>query len=305
MKCGAHVGEAGQAQVGLVGAVLAHGFVVGDARERRGQRDAGGGEGSGAELLDDAEDVLAAREAHFEIDLRELELAVGALIFVAEAAGDLEVAVEAGDHEDLLEDLRRLRQRVELAGMDAAGNKKIARAFGRGLGEDGRFDFEEALLREAFADGEGDFVAQPEVALHLGAAQVDVAIFEADFFVLDGFFGGREGREARVVEDAQLGGLDLDFAGGHFGIDGVGVAQADFADGGDDVLGADLLAFEVAVGSQFFVEDDLGDAGAVAEVEEDEVAVVAAAVDPAHEDDLLAGVGGAQVAAQMGAFEIA
>ncbi len=88
---------------------------------------------------------LLAREAHLEIDLRELKLAVGAQVFVAEAAGDLEVAVEAGDHEDLLEDLRRLRQRVELAGMHAAGDKKIARALGRGLGEDGRFDLEEAL----------------------------------------------------------------------------------------------------------------------------------------------------------------
>ena len=142
-------------------------------------------------------------KAHLQIDLRELKLAVGAEVLVAEAAGDLEVAVEAGDHEDLLEDLRRLRQRVELAGMNAAGNEKIARALGRGLGEDGRFDFEKALLAEALADGEGDVVAQAEVALHLGAAQVDVAILEADFFVLDGFFRGRKGRQARVVEDAE------------------------------------------------------------------------------------------------------
>ena len=139
------------------------------------------------ELFDDVEDHLLAREAHLEIDLRELELAVGALILIAEAAGDLEVAIEAGDHEDLLEDLRRLRQRVELPGMDAAGNEKIARALGRGLVEDGRFDFEEALRAEALADGASDVVAQVEVALHLGAAQVDVAIFEADFFVLDRF----------------------------------------------------------------------------------------------------------------------
>jgi hypothetical protein len=85
------------------------------------------------------------REAHLQIDLRELKLAVGAQVLVAEAAGDLEVAVEAGDHEDLLEDLRRLRQRVELARMHAAGDEKIARALGRGLGQDGRFDLEKAL----------------------------------------------------------------------------------------------------------------------------------------------------------------
>ena len=101
----------------------------------------------------------------------------------------------------------------------------------------------------------------------------------------------------------QLGGLNLDFAGGHFGVDGVGVAQAHLADGGDDVLGADLLAFGVAVGGQLLVEHNLGDAGAVAQIEEDEVAVVAAAVDPAHQDHLLAGVGGAQVAAEMRPFE--
>ena len=103
-------------------------------------------EGGGHELLDNGEDVLLAREAHFQVDLGELKLAIGAQVFIAEAAGDLEIAVEARDHEDLLEDLRRLRQGVELAGMHAAGNQKIARALGRGLGEDGRFDLEKTLL---------------------------------------------------------------------------------------------------------------------------------------------------------------
>ena len=187
---------------------------------------------------------LLAREAHLQIDLRELKLAVGAEILVAEAAGDLEVAVEAADHEDLLEDLRRLRQGVELAGMDAAGNEEVAGALGCGLGEDGGLDLEKALLAERLADGEGDVVAQTKVTLHLGAAKVDVAILEAGFFVLDGFFRRRERRLAGVVEDEELGGLDFDFAGGHFGVDGVLGAQADLADGGDDVLGADLLAFE-------------------------------------------------------------
>ena len=76
------------------------------------------------------------REGRFEVDLGELGLAVGAQILVAEAAGDLEVALEAGDHQDLLEDLRRLRQRVETAGMNAAGDQVVARAFGRGAGHE-------------------------------------------------------------------------------------------------------------------------------------------------------------------------
>ncbi len=158
---------------------------------------------------------------------------------------------------------------------------------------------------EALANGARDLVAQPEVALHLGAAQVDVAILEAHFFVLDRFFRRRKGRQARVVEDPQLGRLDLDLAGRHLGIDGVVVAQPHLADGGDYVLGPHLLALGVAVGRQFLVQDDLGDAGAVAQVEKDEVAVVAAAIDPAHQDHLLACVGGAQFAAEMRPFQIA
>ena len=58
-------------------------------------------------------------------------------------------------------------------------------------------------------------------------------------------------------------------------------------------------------GAVVLVEDDLGDAGAVAHVDEDEVAEVAAAVHPAHEDDARAGVGGAQSPAGVRAPKIA
>ena len=73
------------------------------------------------------------RERHLDVDLRELGLAVGAQVLVAEAPHDLEVAVEARDHQELLVELRRLRQRVELARVDAAGHEVVARALGRRL----------------------------------------------------------------------------------------------------------------------------------------------------------------------------
>src|SRR5579872_1436950 len=146
-------------------------------------------------------------------------------------------------------------------------------------------------------------MAQPEVALHLLATQIDVAILEADLFVLDRFFGRREGSKARVVENAKLNGFDLDFAGRHLGVDRVSIAEAHFADSGDDIFRADLLAFDVAIGGDLFIKDNLGDAASVAEVEEDEVTVVAAAIDPAHEDNGLTCLGGAQSATHVGAFE--
>ena len=47
-------------------------------------------------------------------------------------------------------------------------------------------------------------------------------------------------------------------------------------------------------------EDDLGDARAVAQVDEDDAAVVAARIDPAGERGGLAHVGGAELVAGMG-----
>ena len=55
-------------------------------------------------------------------------------------------------------------------------------------------------------------------------------------------------------------------------------------------------------GVEFAVDDYLGDAGAVAEVDEDDAAEVAAAVDPSHEHGLLPCVGGTEGAAHVGAF---
>ena len=56
--------------------------------------------------LDQAHDILAIHERHLQVKLRELRLAVGAQVFVAEAAGNLEITLEAGHHQQLLELLR-------------------------------------------------------------------------------------------------------------------------------------------------------------------------------------------------------
>ena len=116
---------------------------------------------------------------------------------------------------------------------------------------------------------------------------------------------GENGARRAVVEDAQLGGLDLDFAGRHLGIDGVLVAQAHLAHRGHNVLRPHLLALGVAFGRELLVEHHLDDAAAVAQVEEDQVAVVAAAVYPAHHNHVFAGVGGAQIAAVVCPFKLA
>jgi hypothetical protein len=61
-------------------------------------------------------------------------------------------------------------------------------------------------------------------------------------------------------------------------------------------------AWKLRVPWQFRVEDKLGDAFAVAEVDEDAAAVVAIAGDPSEEHDEAALVGRAELATVMGPF---
>ncbi len=127
--------------------------------------------------------VVLRDEAHLDVELIELAgRAVGARVLVAEARRDLEVAVEARDHRELLELLRRLRQRVELARMQARRHEEVARAFRRRRGQDRRLEFEEALLLHAAADRVDDLPALDDVAVQPLAPQIEEAVFEADLF---------------------------------------------------------------------------------------------------------------------------
>ena len=256
------------------------------------------------QAFDERVDVFALDEAHFDVELGEFELAVGALVFVAKAAGELVVFLDAGDHEDLFELLRGLRQGVKGARLAAVGHQEFARAFGGGFEQDGRLDFHEALFVHVEAGGGGDFAAQPEVARHFRPAQVQVAILQAEFFV-DGAGDfrvvHRKGEHLGHVQHFQGGGGDLDFAGGNFGIVGAGGAGADFAGDGDDAFAAEGGgALEKLPGQIGGVEDGLGAAFAVADINKDEAAEVAAGMDPAGEDDGLARRGRAAIGCNGG-----
>ena len=135
------------AQVGPVAAEPLHHVVVVEPGQR--QRDLLAAElpGHGRDQdLHCRNDVLVLDERHLDVELGELGLAVGAEVLVAEAAGDLEVAVEAGDHQKLLVELGRLRQGVEMARVHPAGDQEVAGTFGRAPAQDGRLDLQEALL---------------------------------------------------------------------------------------------------------------------------------------------------------------
>ena len=152
----------------------------------------------------DLDHVLAVDEGHLDVELGELGLAVGPGRLVAEAAGHLVVALEAGDHQQLLEQLRRLRQRVEGALLLAAGDEEVAGALGGRAGQHRRLDVDEALAVEELAHRRGHPVAQHQRLAHLLAAQVEVAVAQAGVLAdLAGEALDLEGRRLGVGE--QLG----------------------------------------------------------------------------------------------------
>ena len=94
-------------QVRFVGAVAMHCFGVGHARKRLRKLDV---DRFFEDMANHALDSTGYRglvdEAHLDIELREFRLTVGPQVFVAEATHDLVVAVQAGHHQQLLEQLR-------------------------------------------------------------------------------------------------------------------------------------------------------------------------------------------------------
>jgi hypothetical protein len=109
-----------------------------------------------------------------------------------------------------------------MAVVHTAGHQVVARAFGRALGEHGRFDVDEAVGVQELAHLHGHAVAQHQVVLHVGAAQVQHAVRQArglaQVVVVE-----LERRRDRRVEHLQLMAQHLDLAalevvvGGAFG----------------------------------------------------------------------------------------
>ena len=167
-------------------------------------------------LGDGGEHVVLVDEAHLHVELHELVLAVGAEVLVAEAAGDLVVALDAADHQQLLEQLRRLRQGVEAARLLARRHEELAGALRRGRHEHRRLDLGEALALHGAADGAVDVGTHREVALHALATEVEVAVAEAHGLVdVVGPGVDRERRGLGGGQDLDGAVAHLDLAGGH------------------------------------------------------------------------------------------
>lgn len=253
----------------------------------------------GHQLLDRLEDVLLLDEAHLDVELVELaRRTVGAGVLVTEAGRDLEVAVEARDHQQLLELLRRLRQRVELAGVQPGGHHEVARALGGRRGQDRGGHLVETERRHLVPDRGDHGRAQHDVAVHALAAQVEEAVLQAALLTHSVVGVDLERQLLRGAQQLDLGNLDLDLAGGQLGVDVLGAARDDLSVDADDRLLVDLV--EGLIGGGAGAGDELRDAVVVAQIDEEDAAQVSAIVQPAAQPDVGGDVRGAELAAGVG-----
>ena len=235
---------------------------------------------------------------HLHVDLRKLGLTVGAQILVAEAARNLIVPVHAGNHQQLLVQLRRLRQCVKFAVVDAAGHEIVARALGRRLAQKRRLYLEEAVVAHVVAHGARNFVAHHEDVLKRLAAKVEIAVFEPQSLARLDVVRNHERRGLRLGQYLDVVGENLDLTGRDALVD-VRASAAHDARTADDILASDRSRLVEHAAVAAVVESDLDDARPVAHVDEQQVAQIAVLGDKAHHSRAAAYVGRAQLSAHV------
>ena len=251
----------------------------------------------GHQVLGHLKDVLAGDEAHLDVDLGELRLPVGAEVLVPETAGELVVAFQAADHQQLLEQLRGLRQRVPGARAQPDGDHEVPGSLRRGSGQVRGFHVDETVLPHDVAGQVGRLRAEAQGSGRLGPPDVQVAVPQPDILaqLARALDGERQG--AGLGQDLQAGRDHLNLPGRELRVLIALGPLAHLAGDPDAELGAQGVLGTVLA---LTAEHHLHHTARVAQVDEDHPAVVAAPRHPARQGDLFPGLGTAQRACPVG-----
>ncbi len=281
----------GVAQIGLVGAVFADRLVIGNARPLLGHRLALGEllEHRSHHRLAGLPHVFLRDEAHFEIELVELaRQAVGPRVLVAETGRDLEIPVEPGNHQQLLVLLRRLRQREELARMQAARHQEVARPFWRRSRQDRGRIFREPGIGHLVAHRRDDLGALDDIGVQRFAPQIEEAVSQPHVLGIVRLAEHGQRQFPGLAQDLDLADEHLDLAGRQVGIDRLWRAGLHLAIDAEHPFGAHLLG--LGESGRIGIDHGLGNAVVVAQIDEQQPAMVTDAVDPAAQAHTLADI---------------
>ncbi len=181
--------------------------------------------------------------------------------------------------------------------MHARRHQEVARSLRRGGGEDRRLELEEAQGLHPLAQRIDDPAAQHDIGVQLLAAQIEEAIAQPRLLRIGKIAEHRQRQLGRRAQHLDLGHIDLDQAGRHVRVLGACGALAHLAVESRDPFGTQLL--RVFEGRRVGIDHALGEAVMVAQIDEQNPAVVANAVAPAGEPYFLAGMGLARLSTIM------
>ena len=244
----------------------------------------------------DLHHIVRLDEGHLDVQLGQLVDPIRARVLVSEAPRDLHVLVDAPDHQDLLQLLRRLRQRPDLSREVPRRHDEVARTCRIGADHHRRLDLPEAALDEEVPHEVGHLVSQPHELSRSFPPQVDVAVLPAEGLLDLGVLVHIEGRRLRLIEDRDRVRDDLDLSGRELRVLRALGPRSHGPAHLEHPLAARIAEGRMRGSIVLRVRHDLRDPVAVAEVDEDDLAELAPAVHPAAERHLVPRVGRAELA---------
>ena len=219
-------------------------------------------------------------ERHFDVELGEFRLPIASEVLIAIAASNLEIALHARHHEELLEQLWRLRKGIPIARLQARGHEEVARTLRRRRRQSWCLDLNELTVEEHVANYVIESRTHAHIATHRRATKVKVAVAQAHLLThADPVING-EGKGGSGAQYLNLAGLDLESTRGEVGIL---IALRTLTHPTGDL---EAVLIPQAVSHVRVIDDDLHNATCVPQIEEGNPTVIPSAGNPAGKDDV-------------------
>jgi len=223
--------------------------------------------------------------------LGELELAVAAEILVPIAASDLVVTLHAADHQQLLEELRRLREGIERTGPQPTGDQDVASPLRSRPDQRRGLHLQESLTLQRSAHRGDAPGSSDQICRHAGPAKIQVSPLEPARLVDVGPILNLERQWIRRAQHRHLRSRHLDLTGGHVGIGGAFGTGAHCPGDGHAVLITEILGDLTGSRVGLGVDDHLGHTRGIANQQEVDPAEVSPGCHPSGQPDLAPVVG--------------
>ena len=208
------------------------------------------------------QNVFLFYKRHFTVDLRKLRLSVGSQILIPEAFNDLVVSIVTTHHQQLLEGLWGLGEGIKLSLIHSGRNYKISCTFWSGFDQERSFNIHELVLMQIIARRTVYSITQFKISLYGISSQIQITVFHPQIITTIGIILDGEGRHGRLVEDVKRSYFNLDFSSGYIHI--LVRPLNNLAFGLQNKFPSKRLLVQLFI--QVFIEYQLGDTIAVAQV---------------------------------------